>query len=568
MQHPYLSGACALALLLGAGGARAQPFPGAQTFPAALTPEQIAARRADLVRQDRAIQDEIADLDRQGATVAPPPVRAQPFGAGAAATVSQVTVTAAAPPLNQRPTGQTVATVARDLFKDQPDVNIADVLDLVPGVSVISGNGPRDVSLSIRGSNDRQSFGVRNVQLFEDGFPVTQPDGTGRLDLTDPHAYGAIDVVEGPSSALYGNYATGGAVNFHTRAGGDIDGVELGADFGGYGYYNDYATIGGKGDRYEYAGFISNVRATGATSNSNYDTVTENILATYAVTPTDRVTFKFINNDLDTHLSVRLSLNQFRLDPYQQGCLTLASPGCASVSLFANGFTGAKVSESAQAAGLGRHDRRTIVGARYEHDIDAQTTWRTTFDFDNRDINQPTSASSFRGDYPSFNVISDVTRHAPLFGRASTTLLGGFFNYENINSFVYNVMPGGDASLGGQTQTVFGDQLNAGLRAREELQLDPRLTAVLGLGLEYTQLRALETNDAYAVTAAPGQTRIAVQRSFFNVAPEASLQYRPQPAWTLHARAATGYGTPQATNLFVTPRGRLGTTPSSRPRRT
>ena len=36
---------------------------------------------------------------------------------------------------------------------------------------------------------------IRNIQVFEDGFPVTQPDGLSRTDLTDPHAYGAIDVI-------------------------------------------------------------------------------------------------------------------------------------------------------------------------------------------------------------------------------------------------------------------------------------------------------------------------------------------------------------------------------------
>jgi iron complex outermembrane receptor protein len=553
MRSFIFAGASALALVACASAAHTQTTP--------LTPDQAAARRAELLRERAAIQNQLDALDRAtGAAAAPAPV-AGPEASQTARqgpTVGEVVVTAAAPPLTLRPTGQAVATVTRDLFKDQPDVTIADVLDLVPGVSVIQGNGPRDVSVSVRGSNDRQSYGVRNIQIFEDGFPVTQPDGTGRMDLTDPHAYGAIDVVEGPSSALYGNYATGGAIDFHTRAGGDIDGLEVGADFGSYGYYNDYATVGGKGDRYEYAGFISNVRAQGSTSNSQYDTVTENILATYALTPRDRVTFKFINNDLDTNLSVRLSLNQFKQNPYQKGCSALQSPGCASVSLLANGFTGAKVSESAQAAGLGRHDRRTVVGARYEHDLDGQTTWRTTFDFDNRDIDQPTSASSYRGPYPSFNVISDLTHRGALFGMASTSLVGLYGNYEDINSFVYNVMPGGGASLGGLTQTVFGHQLNLGVRGREELAITPKLTGVLGLGVEYTDLGANEANYAYSTTAAPSQTRIFASRTFVNVAPEASLQYRPQDDWTLHARVATGYGTPQGTNLFTTPQGTFG----------
>ena len=555
------AGAGALALLLGASAGSAQ------TSSPGVTPDQIAARRAALEQEKAAIQAQIDALDPAGAApTATPPDHAAKAGPGFApaptTTVRQVTVTAAAPPLTQRPTGQAVATVTRDLYKDQPGVNIAEVLDLVPGVSVIQGNGPRDVSVSIRGSNDRQAFGVRNIQLFEDGFPVTQPDGTGRLDLTDPHAYGAIDVVEGPSSALYGNYATGGAINFHTRPGGDIDGVEAGADFGSFGYYNDYATLGGKGDRYEYAGFISNVRADGATSHSDYDTVTENILATYQLTSSDRITVKLINNDLGADLSIRLSLNQFRQNPYQQGCASLAAVGCASVSLFANGFTGAKLAQSAEQADLGRHDRRTILGARYEHDVDAQTTWRTTFDFDDRDINQPTSSSSFRGPYTSFDVISDITHHGQILGLPSTSLFGAFFNYEDINSFVYNVVPGANANLGGtlggETQSVFGHQLNSGFRGREELQLTPRLTAVLGVGVEYTELKALEANYGYSATAAPSLNKIAAYRTFVNVAPEASLQYRPQDGLTLHARVATGYGTPQATNLFTTPQGTFG----------
>ncbi len=556
MRFSTFAGASVLAVLACAPDAHAQ------TVPSSLTPEGVTARRAELLRERAAIQSQLDALDQSSGgdpskTLGmPAALLGVPGEAGP--TVSTVVVTAAAPPLTMRPTGQAFATVNRELFKDQPNVTIADVLDLVPGVSVIQGNGPRDVSVSIRGSNDRQAYGVRNIQLFEDGFPVTQPDGTGRMDLTDPHAYGAIDVVEGPSSALYGNYATGGAINFHTRPGGDIDGLEVGADFGAYGYYNDYATVGGKGDRYEYAGFISNVRAQGSTSNSQYDTVTENILAAYALTPADRFTLKFINNDLDTNLSVRLSLNQFKQNPYQRNCSVLQAIGCAPVSLLVNGFTGARVNESAQAAGLGRHDRRTIVGARYEHDLDGATTWRTTFDFDNRDIDQPTSSSSYRGPYPSFNVISDLTHHGTLFGMGSTSLVGVYGDYEDINSFVYNVMPGGGASLGGLSQTVFGHQLNIGARGREELAITPQLTGVLGLGVEYTQLGANEANYAYSATATPTQAKIFADRTFVNVAPEASLQYRPDDGWTLHARVATGYGTPQATNLFTTPQGTFG----------
>ena len=152
--------------------------------------------------------------------------------------------------LYQAPTGQTETTIDRSQFDNRPAVTVADVLRESPGISVKQGNGPRDIGISIRGSNARNGFGIRNLVIFDDGFPVTQPDGLSRSDLIDPRAYGAIDVIRGPSSALYGNYATGGALNFRTRPGGTIDGVEYGVDGGSFGYLNNYLTCGQEGRQF------------------------------------------------------------------------------------------------------------------------------------------------------------------------------------------------------------------------------------------------------------------------------------------------------------------------------
>lgn len=473
-----------------------------------------------------------------------------------------VTVEAQSPLITESPTGQTQAEVSREDFKNTPAITIAEVLDLVPGVTFVQGNGPRDVVISVRGSNERQTFGVRNIQMFEDGFPVTQPDGLARTDLTDPHAYSSVDVVEGPSSALYGNYATGGAINFHTRTGSEIQGVEVGADFGSFGYFNDYATYGASNEHGQISVFVSNVRATQATANNSFNTITGNILASFSATPRDRFTLKFIDNDLDTNLSLRLSRFQYQSNPYQRGCEaytpSAAAAGCASVSLYSNGYNGTRQSLTAAQAGLGRHDRRTIPGARWEHDLTDNTLWQTQFVFDNRDVNQPTSSTTFRGNYPSFNVISNVLRRGNLFDRHSTTYAGGSFNYENINSQSLNIISGGNATLGGLVQTVAGKHLNTGLRARQEFALAERWTLVAGLGGEYTVLNALANNYSYPVTATPITSPVSADRTYFNVAPEVSVLYRATDSLRLHSRLGTGYGTPQATQLFTNAQGAFG----------
>ena len=256
--------------------------------------------------------------------------RRRPTPRASASPTAGITASAARALLYQAPTGQTETTIDRSQFDNRPAFSVADVLRDSPGISVKQGNGPRDIGISIRGSNARNGFGIRNLVIFDDGFPVTQPDGLSRSDLIDPRAYGAIDVIRGPSSALYGNYATGGALNFRTRPGGTIDGVEYGVDGGSFGYLNNYLAAGKKVGNFEGSLFASDARGDGFIGNSWFNTQTVNFLGTLQATPDDRFTVKFINNDLDTRLPIRLSLNQYYQNPFQQGCATGATAAPAA----------------------------------------------------------------------------------------------------------------------------------------------------------------------------------------------------------------------------------------------
>ena len=553
-QRRIANRACALTALLMLGSSSLALAESAAT----LSPADKAAKRAALLEQLQSAQSQLAALD--GDTVPPraaavKPAPKQPVPGDTQ--LSEIIVTAR--PL-LAPTAQTVTSIDRAQFKDSQAFSIGQVLQYSPGVTVKQGNGPRDVGISIRGSNDRNGFGIRNIQVLEDGFPVTQPDGLSRTDLTDPHAYAGIDVYQGPSSSRFGNYATGGAINFRTRSGADIDGVEFGSDAGSFGYFNEYLTAGGKGEQYDYALFASHVRGDGFIANGGFKTTTENLTARYSPSIDDKFTLKLINNDVDTRLPIRLSLNQFYQNPFQKGCTNAvgAAAGCGTINLFVNGFSGTTKAQTAEQAGSGRTDRRTIGGVRWEHAVDDQTVLRTVAVFDNKDLNQPTGATSARGDTPAFNVQSDLTRSGTLFGLKASHTAGFFFNDEDLNSLTYNVAPGGNATQGALTSNFFGHHYNLGGRVREEITLTPGLTAIVGGDIEYTDLQALNTAYSYPVGGTPGSTMLAVQRNFWNGAFEAALRYRPDSQWELHTRAARGYGTPQASNLFVTPAGVTG----------
>lgn len=504
-----------------------------------------ADRRTELLRQRAAIDAELAALDPM------------PIPAAKTEVATDIVVTGTALSLTTQVKGQTVTTIDERTFRDTPATTIADIVKLSPGVAVIQGNGPRDVGVSIRGSNARNSFGARNIQVFEDDFPVTQPDGLARFDLTDPHAYGAVDVVRGPSSARYGNYALGGAINFRTRHGSDIRGAEFGLDGGSKGYANLYGTIGDAGPNFDYAVFGSFVRADGATSHSHYETGTINALGTYALSDRDRVTAKIIYNESELQLSTRLSFNQYLVNPYQHGCdaAATAAPGCGTISVLVNGVNGARIAQTATEGDLARNDRRTIAGVRYEHDFGPTVTWRTQATFDSRVVNQPTNATPFKGTLDSYNLTSDVTAHHDLLGMDMTSFAGIFYNYLDNQSYTFNKTPAGRNGFGAPTQTVFGDVRNMGLRLREEVKLLPDLQLIAGIGGERSIIDVRSTSYAYPLNASPVLTFIPADRHFWNVAPEASLVFQATRAVKLHARFGTGYGIPQATSLFVTPAG-------------
>ena len=502
---------------------------------------------------------------RPAAAPPPPPAAAPPRRTALRTRRAAQPAPSAPPPQPQplpnvvtQPTAQTVTTVTQERVRDAPAFSVEDLLQESPGVSMKQGNGPRDIGISIRGSNARNGFGIRNIVVLEDGFPVTQPDGLSRTDLTDPHAYGGVEVYRGPSSAMFGNYATGGAINFRVRRGGEIDGMINGVEGGSFGYLNNWSVIGNKSANFEGSIFASDVRGTGFIANSTFNTQTVNSLMTYSPTPDDRVTLKVIDNILGTGLPIRLSFSQFQTNPFQHGCATAltAVPGCATVNLFQNGFSNPTVPETAEEAKLGRHDRRTIVGGRWEHDFNNSTTWRTQIVYDDKNINQPTGSTSAVGDSPSYNLISEFTsRSGGIGGLESIHYLAFFDNSQRLQNYTWNVAPSGFL---GRLQSFYdgGDHANRGARAREEIKLNAYWTAVAAIGVEYTTIGTV--NNLVSSTVIPTVTPSPIQRDYLNRAPEAGLLFRPNEAWQFRSRVSTGYGTPTISNLTVTSAGVSG----------
>ena len=269
-------------------------------------------------------------------------------------------------PVYRDPPGQTMTTVDTKIFQNELILNVGDLLDYSPGVTIAQGNSARDVVISIRGSGARTSTGLANIVVLEDGFSLTTANGgVGNTLNMDPHAYGAVDVYRGGSSALWGNYAMEGAVNFRMRSGAQIDGVEIGSEYGSFGSAQNWAIGGKKVGDFDLSVFASDVRSDGYIYHTDYNTQTFDFLGTWSPTPTDRVVLKLMQNDWFSDMGGRENFTQYTLNPFQQGygCAyqtTLNAPFCAAVAgapLPANAIYGKGApTQSPDEIGMHRHN--------------------------------------------------------------------------------------------------------------------------------------------------------------------------------------------------------------------
>ncbi|HEX6136719.1 MAG TPA: TonB-dependent receptor [Casimicrobiaceae bacterium] len=111
-----------------------------------------------------------------------------------------------------------VDTIEASVLHDgQPQVNLSETLPRIPGVFAANRqNYAQDLQISSRGFGARAAFGVRGIRLYQDGIPVTMPDGQGQTGSFSLISAQRVEVLRGPFSALYGN-ASGGVISVFTE---------------------------------------------------------------------------------------------------------------------------------------------------------------------------------------------------------------------------------------------------------------------------------------------------------------------------------------------------------------
>jgi outer membrane receptor protein involved in Fe transport len=146
----------------------------------------------------------------------------------------EITVATTRPERNEP---ASAVTVTPAVIRRTPAINTFDLLRQTAGLEVHDqGQGPGFASnASLRGFSSDHST---DLALWIDGVPVNEPvnghaEGYGDWSLLMPQSVRDIEVLKGPTSALFGNFALAGVVNVRTTE--RMRGTELGASAGAFG---------------------------------------------------------------------------------------------------------------------------------------------------------------------------------------------------------------------------------------------------------------------------------------------------------------------------------------------
>ncbi|RYZ53632.1 MAG: TonB-dependent receptor, partial [Chitinophagaceae bacterium] len=127
-------------------------------------------------------------------------------------------------------------------------------MNTVAGVRM-EERSPGSYRFNIRGSSLRSPFGVRNVKVYYNDIPFTDPGGHTYLNGLGYYNFNSVEILKGPGSSLYGA-GTGGVLLIEGMSPNERANVMAEYTTGSFGLHNAYAGVTtGDGENKSRLGF-------------------------------------------------------------------------------------------------------------------------------------------------------------------------------------------------------------------------------------------------------------------------------------------------------------------------
>jgi iron complex outermembrane receptor protein len=137
--------------------------------------------------------------------------------------------------------------VGRQTLERFSSASIVSAVNSTPGIRM-EERSPGSYRINIRGSSLRSPFGVRNVKIYYNDIPFTDPGGHSYLNNLGYYNFNSIEIIKGPGSSLYGA-GTGGVMLIESLNENARRGLLAEYTMGSYNMHNIYGAVTTGGEK-------------------------------------------------------------------------------------------------------------------------------------------------------------------------------------------------------------------------------------------------------------------------------------------------------------------------------
>lgn len=411
---------------------------------------------------------------------------------------------------NRETAGAVALLTAKDISRGS-GLSLQPALNAIPGVRMDQST-LSEARISIRGNGVRAAYGIRSVKIYVNEIPVTEADGTTRIEALDVNSIGRAEIIKGPASSIYGA-GTAGVINFQLqRAPYQEQSLEASGLAGSYGLHRLAATYRSGGDKLnsyvsygwqEYEGYRAH-------SNDMRRFLTGN----FQLFPSDKRIITLMLNRTTQHSQIPGSLTaaQVAADPLQANATNLDKQA-------------------------GRYQTWTRIGLGQQYRFNDQFSNSTSVFTYFYDLDHPLPYAYIRNFYQSYGGRTRFTYDPGFSILPSRFTLGAEFNEGLTKGTQYVNNQGKEGTV---NANIDYQNRQYSLFYQSETTLAPQTT--LTLGLSYNSLR-------YDVKDYLKQNQSGVKKFNPQATPRIALSHTFSEALSLHASVSSGFSPPSGSEI-------------------
>ncbi|MFK7750443.1 MAG: TonB-dependent receptor [Kordia sp.] len=430
-------------------------------------------------------------------------------------------------------TTESIAIVTESEINSENTVQLAPILNRVPGVFMQSGSLNTN-RITIRGIGARSPFSTANIRAYYADIPLTDGNGESAIEDLELAAISRMEIHKGPSSSSYGVGLGGTILLYPEFAKFNETSADLFTTVGSYGLFRTVAKVMHGGKKANVNVIYSNTHSDGYRNNNSLDKATATITSNWLVDDKNELTF--IGNYTSLKAFIPSSLNR---EDYEN-----LPRNAATIWKNARGFEDFK---------------KTLFGINWSHEFNETYTQKTSV------------FTSFNNNYEPrpFNILEEKATTFGLRTRLLATKnfensslkwsVGGelFFDDYNAKQFdnLYQDFPDGTGSVAGAILSNIDENRNYFNLFAEAIYSRKKLSISIGLHLNQTKYTV---QDQLNGSNEEDFTFDAI------VSPKLGVNYAVSSNFNLFGSVAHGFSTP-TTSETLFPNGAFN--PNIKPER-